>query len=130
MDIRISIYRREDMDQYVSFFKALSDPTRLRIMVLLAEKRLCVCQIEDAMNLSQAKVSRHLNVLRNARLVEAKREGPWVYYSQTKSKNCLEESVFGCFKKCLRKDKFCLTDIARMTKCSSRISANRRSKND
>jgi len=117
------------MDQYVSFFKALSDPTRLRIMVLLAEKELCVCQIEDALNLSQAKVSRHLNVLRNARLVEAKREGLWMYYSQTKPKNCLEERVFGCFKKCLRKDKFCLADIDRMTKCVSRVPANRRSKN-
>ena len=117
------------MDQYVSFFKALSDPTRLRVMVLLAEKKLCVCQIEDAMDLSQAKVSRHLNVLRNARLVEAKREGLWMYYSQIKPKNCLEKRVFGCFKKCLRKDKICLADIARMAKCGSRIANNRGSKN-
>ncbi|MBP7056564.1 MAG: winged helix-turn-helix transcriptional regulator [Candidatus Omnitrophica bacterium] len=117
------------MDQYVALFKALSDPTRLRIMVLLAEKELCVCQIEDAMNLSQVKVSRHLNVLRHAGLVNSRREGLWAYYSHTKPKNCLEKRVFACFKKCLRKDAFCLSDIARMTKCSARVSNNRRSKN-
>ena len=117
------------MDQYVLFFKALSDPTRLRIMVLLAEKELCVCQIEDALKLSQAMVSRHLNVLRHAQLVEARREGLWMYYSQTKPKNCLEERVFGCFKKCLRKDAFCLADIVRMAKCGSRVATKNRSKN-
>jgi len=115
------------MDQYVSFFKALSDPTRLRIMVLLAEKELCVCQIEDALSLSQAKVSRHLNVLRHARMVEAKREGLWIYYSQVKAKNCLEKKIFECFKKCLRRDKFCLIDIARMTKRCSRDTIKKRS---
>lgn len=115
------------MDQYVALFKALSDPTRLRIMVLLAEKELCVCQLEDALNLSQAKVSRHLNVLKHARLVEARREGLWIYYSQVKAKNCLEKRVFECFKKCLRKDTLCLDDIHRMAKCCSRNPTSKRS---
>lgn len=113
------------MDQYVALFKALSDPTRLRIMALLAEKELCVCQIEDALRLSQVKVSRHLNVLRHARLVETRRDGLWVYYSQAKPKNCLEKRVLTCFKKCLRKDEFCLADIARMTKCVSQYSTRK-----
>jgi ArsR family transcriptional regulator, arsenate/arsenite/antimonite-responsive transcriptional repressor len=115
------------MDEYIALFKALSDPTRLRIMVLLSEKELCVCQIESALNLSQVKVSRHLNVLRHAGLVESRRDGLWVYYSQVKPKNCLESRVFACFKKCLRKDTFCLADIARMAKCGSRVPANKRS---
>jgi ArsR family transcriptional regulator, arsenate/arsenite/antimonite-responsive transcriptional repressor len=117
------------MDQYVALFKALSDPTRLRIMVLLDEKELCVCQIESALDLPQVKVSRHLNVLRHAGLVENRREGLWVYYTQAKPKNCLERNVFACFTKCLRKDAFCLADIARMAKCGSRVPTNRRSKN-
>lgn len=117
------------MDQYIGLFKALSDPTRLRIMVLLAEKELCVCQLEDALGLSQVKVSRHLNVLRHAGLVIARREGLWMYYTQAKPKNCLETRIFVCFKKCLRKDRFCLADIARMTKCCSRVAAKMRSKN-
>lgn len=118
------------MEQYVALFKALSDPTRLRIMVLLAEKELCVCQLENALDLSQVKVSRHLNVLRQARLVEARREGLWVYYSQMNPKNCLEKKVFGCFKKCLRKDAFCLADIARMAERCSRNPTNKRSVHD
>lgn len=117
------------MDQYVALFKALSDSTRLRVMVLLAEKELCVCQIEEALNLSQVKVSRHLNVLRHAGMVESRRDGLWVYYTQVKPKNCLEKRIFACFKKCLRKDAFCMADIVRMAKCRSRISNNRRSKN-
>ena len=114
------------MDQYVALFKALSDPTRLRIMVLLAEKELCVCQLEDALHLSQVKVSRHLNILRHARLVNSRRDGLWVYYSQAKPKNCLEKRVFDCFKKCLRKDAFCMADIARAAQCCSRDTADRR----
>ncbi len=117
------------MDQYVALFKALSDPTRLRIMVLLSEKELCVCQIEAALRLSQVKVSRHLNVLRHAELVKSRREGLWVYYSQAKPRNCLDRRVFSCFKKCLRKDAFCLADIARMAKCASPKPTNGRSKN-
>lgn len=117
------------MDQYVDLFKALSDPTRLRIMVLLVEKELCVCQIEDALRLSQVKVSRHLIVLRHARLVETRRDGSWAYYSQAKPKNCLEKKVFACFKKCLRKDAFCMTDRARATQCCSRGPVNKRSVN-
>lgn len=110
------------MEQYVGFFKALSDPTRLRIMVLLSEKELCVCQIEDALELSQVKVSRHLNVLRHAGLVRARRDGLWVYYSMVTPKNCMEESVYGCFEKCLRADAVCRSDIKRMTKCCSSVS--------
>jgi len=116
------------MDRYVAFFKALSDPTRLRIMVLLAEKELCVCQLEDALSLSQVKVSRHLNVLRHAHLVDSRREGLWIYYSQAKPKNCLEKRVFTCFKKCLRKDRFCLGDIVRMAKCCSRYPSKKEGK--
>ena len=60
--------------------KALGDETRLRIVALLAHGDLCVCHIEEALDLSQPAASRHLGVLRNAGVVEARREGAWVYY--------------------------------------------------
>lgn len=66
---------------YTALFKALSDETRLRIFLLLNEE-LCVCQIQLALAMSQTKISRHLNVLRNAGLVTARREGLWIYYSR------------------------------------------------
>ena len=65
-----------------TLFKALSDETRLRIFLLLGRGELCVCQIQVALAMSQAKVSRHLTVLRHAGLVTARREGLWMYYSR------------------------------------------------
>ena len=61
-------------------FKALGDETRLRIVALLSHGELCVCHFEAALGLPQPNVSRQLAVLRNAGVVEARREGTWVYY--------------------------------------------------
>ena len=63
--------------------KALSDETRLRIYSLLAKAELCVCEIEDILNLSQSLVSNHLAVLRRAGLVKARRDAEdarWIFY--------------------------------------------------
>ncbi len=60
--------------------KALADDTRLRIVALLAHGDLCVCHIEEALGLSQPNASRQLAVLRHGGVVEARREGSWVYY--------------------------------------------------
>jgi ArsR family transcriptional regulator len=61
-------------------FKALGDETRLRIVALLSHGELCVCHIEDALAISQPNASRHLGILRNAGIVEPRRNGNWVYY--------------------------------------------------
>ena len=63
--------------------KALADETRLRIFVLLTRQELCVCEIEDMLNLSQSLVSNHLAVLRQAGLVKARRDAEdarWIFY--------------------------------------------------
>ena len=63
------------------FYKCLGDDTRLRCLLLLqARESLCVCDIVDALKLSQPKVSRHLAQLRGCNLVNDLREGQWVYY--------------------------------------------------
>jgi ArsR family transcriptional regulator len=105
------------MQQYVDLFKALADETRLRIVVLLSEKELCVCQIEAALALSQVKVSRHLTILRYAGLVRCRKEGTWVYYSLAEPKNKIEENLFESFKKHLHKEKLFLVDISNMKEC-------------
>ena len=62
-------------------FKLLSDPTRLRCgMLLHAEASLCVCELTEALNLSQPKISRHLAMLREGGLVQDERRGQWVHY--------------------------------------------------
>ncbi len=63
------------------FFKALSDPTRLRCLMLLASERtLCVCELTHALDLIQPKISRHLALLRDAGIVQDQKQGQWVYY--------------------------------------------------
>ncbi|MCM8782085.1 MAG: metalloregulator ArsR/SmtB family transcription factor [Candidatus Omnitrophica bacterium] len=108
------------MKKYLDLFSALSDETRLRIMVLLSEKELCVCQIEAALNLPQAKVSRHLAVLRYAGLVRDRRDGLWVYYSLSEPKNKVEKKIFECFRSCLRNEDAFKADLSCMKKCISK----------
>lgn len=62
-------------------FQALSDPTRLRIVALLwKEGELCVCDLTQALSLSQPMISRHLATLRTAGMVSDRRAGIWVHY--------------------------------------------------
>lgn len=61
-------------------FKALGDETRVRIVALLSHGELCVCHIQDALELAQPTASRHLATLRAADLVEDRRDGSWIYY--------------------------------------------------
>jgi len=61
-------------------FKALADPTRLRILGLLLTGEVCVCHIHESLRISQPKASRHLAYLRHAGLVDTRREGLWIHY--------------------------------------------------
>lgn len=107
------------MEDEIKLFKALSDGTRLRIMVLLAKQELCVCQLEWAMNLTQAKVSRHLAVLKGAGLIKDRREGLWSFYSLAKAKNELER-VFHKYLKnyFIKEHNLFKKDIMNMKKCT------------
>ena len=64
-----------------SFAKALADSTRARIALLLASQgELCVCDLTQALDLSQPKISRHLALLRESGLLQDERRGQWIYY--------------------------------------------------
>jgi ArsR family transcriptional regulator len=65
-------------------FNALADETRIRILNLLYEGELCVCDIMRVLGEPQSKVSRHLAYLRRAGLVQARKEGLWMYYQLSK----------------------------------------------
>ena len=107
------------MKEYVRLFKALSDETRLRVMILISKKELCVCQIEDSLGLAQVKVSRHLAVLRHAGLVNVRREGLWMYYSLVVPRNDLEKQVFAFFRERLRNEGVFKKDSSNMKRCFS-----------
>ena len=63
-----------------TFFIALADRTRRRILNLIREQEICVCFFTEVLDISQPKISRHLAYLRNAELVTARRDGKWMYY--------------------------------------------------
>ena len=68
----------------LAIFKACADETRLRILFLLSERELCVCELVLLLDMPQGKISRHLAVLKNASLVSDRRDGTWIYYSMPK----------------------------------------------
>lgn len=74
------------MRQTVKIFKALSDPTRLRILLLLFQKELCVCELTAILEMEQSRISHQLRVLRNVDLVEDIRDGKWIIYRATENK--------------------------------------------
>jgi ArsR family transcriptional regulator, arsenate/arsenite/antimonite-responsive transcriptional repressor len=68
------------LKEALKLFAALSDPTRLRIVALLLERDLCVCELMFILNMSQSRISHQLRILRDAGLVVDKREGQWMIY--------------------------------------------------
>jgi ArsR family transcriptional regulator, arsenate/arsenite/antimonite-responsive transcriptional repressor len=68
------------MRQFMEVAKALAEENRIRILWLLKEHELCVCQILEVLELAPSTVSKHLSVLHHAKLLESTKKGRWVYY--------------------------------------------------
>jgi DNA-binding transcriptional ArsR family regulator len=68
------------MESFVLLSKAISDPTRVRMLKLLEGGELCVCEIMEVLGLVQSTASKHLNILKIAGLVESRKGGTWSYY--------------------------------------------------
>jgi len=68
------------MQEFVDTAKALSDPNRVRILSALRKTELCVCQIVELLGLAPSTVSKHMSILRQAGLVESRKQGRWVHY--------------------------------------------------
>jgi ArsR family transcriptional regulator len=64
--------------------KALGDENRVRILLALQDGELCVCQVIELLALAASTVSKHLSILRSARLVESRKDGRWMYYQLSK----------------------------------------------
>ena len=68
------------MEFFILQSKAISDPTRMRMLKLLEGGELCVCEIMEVLDLVQPTASKHLNILKMAGLVESRKNGTWTYY--------------------------------------------------
>src|SRR5438128_12171260 len=72
---------RPDTDRAVRLFHALSDGTRFSILQRLRLGERCVCELTDALDAAQSRLSFHLKVLKDAGLIADRREGRWMYYT-------------------------------------------------
>jgi ArsR family transcriptional regulator, arsenate/arsenite/antimonite-responsive transcriptional repressor len=88
------------IDSADRIFRAFADPTRLRILSLLAGGELCVCDIVGTLRLPQPTVSRHLAYLRESDLVEARRDGLWMYYQLTAPQTNYHKRLLECLRCC------------------------------
>lgn len=69
------------MRDFIKVMKALSDPGRVKMLKMLESGELCVCEVQQAMGLSQPTVSKHLRQLEDAGLVQSRKQGAWVLYT-------------------------------------------------
>ncbi|OGB66967.1 MAG: transcriptional regulator [Caldithrix sp. RBG_13_44_9] len=74
------------MRELVNIFKALSDSNRLRILKMLENRPLCVCEITAVLKLAPSTISKHLSILRQANLILDEKDGKWVNYRINKDK--------------------------------------------
>ena len=98
------------------FFKALADPTRLRIINLLADQEVCVCFFVEILKTNQPKISRHLAYLRRAGIVAARREGIWMHYRISTPRDANGAKVLADVREWLAKDALMQQDRNRLNK--------------
>jgi ArsR family transcriptional regulator, arsenate/arsenite/antimonite-responsive transcriptional repressor len=97
--------------EFIKVMKAVSDPNRVKILKLLQQRSLCVCEMQAALRIAQPTVSNHLKVLEDAGLVSYRKRGLWVNYFVTDgSSSPFAASLLGNLKHWLRDD----PEIARL----------------
>ena len=106
------------MRDLIRVFRALSDETRIRILKLLLEHdSLCVCEIMQALDISQTRASRNLSILRDVGFLKDERKGVWIHYSinrEAVNKYCLP--IASLLKNWLNDNKKIIEDRERLSK--------------
>ena len=109
------------MDQ---IFKALSEESRLRILSILFQMELCVCDIEDVLQLTQSNVSRHLTILKNAGIIKSYKNAQWIYYSINDDFKVESEELYRYLELRIKKLPTYKEDIERLSKCKEKDLCN------
>ena len=106
------------MKDVVKIFKALSDPNRLRIVLLLLKKELCVCELTFILGMEQSRVSHHMRVLREAAIAEDVRDGRWIVYRvPDEAKALLEGLVTGALRERIGRSREAAGDVEKLEAC-------------
>ena len=83
-------------------FRAFADPIRLRILHLLKDGELCVCDLVEIVQVPQPTISRHLSYLRRSGLVNARRERSWTFYALVPGRTAFHTKLLECLGTCFR----------------------------
>ncbi len=102
------------MEQTAGLLKALSEKTRLRILLLLIEGEFCVCDITDVLNLPQSTVSRHLACLKKSGWVEDRKAGLWTYYRISGRNHPIQSKLLEILKENISSLKSAKEDLNRL----------------
>lgn len=70
----------EMMREFMAITRALADEQRVRLLLALRQQELCVCQLVELVGLATSTVSKHMSILKQARLVDSRKDGRWIYY--------------------------------------------------
>ncbi len=73
------------MKSLVNFFRAMGEETRVKILMMLFEEEMCICELIEELQLSQSAISHHVKILKQAGLVNDRRNGKWTFYSINKT---------------------------------------------
>ena len=103
------------MRECMTVIKALADENRVRILMVLRGRELCVCEMIDLLGLAPSTVSKHMSILKNARLVESRKDGRWVYYRLAQDDTTPEAvSAISWVTDCLKQDRIINEDDRRI----------------
>ena len=99
------------MRECMTVIKALADENRVRIILALRGRELCVCEIIDLLGLAPSTVSKHMSILKNARLVESRKDSRWVYYRLAQDDTTPEAvNAISWVTNCLKHDRIICED--------------------
>ncbi len=107
------------MKNVVQVLKLLSDPTRIRILMVLAKKELCVCQIMGVLELSQSLISKNLHLLAAGGFLAERREGKLVYYRLDRSMPPLQRQLLKLLTAALEGDTLVDMDTLSLEDCEA-----------
>ena len=99
-----------------TFFQALADRTRLRLLNLMSEREVCVCYFVEVLDQPQSKISRHLAYLRACGLVAPRRDGKWMHYSIVMPPHAGASRLLRQTMDALKQERFAQKDLARFKK--------------
>ncbi len=105
----------------IQIYQCLCDPTRLRILNLLAAGPLCVCHFQEVLDEPQVKISKHLAYLKAHGMVEARRDGQWMIYSLPAHPSHELKANLACLQDCATEDRTFRRDTERLAKARCRF---------